>query len=69
MLGLTKTQIPLRGVGFGASVRVYLVDMEELIYPLLLFWGWKKAQVYGSQVTTHVQGKAVGKSTKQLGSQ
>lgn len=65
MLGLPKTQIPLSGVGFGASVRVYLVVMEEHIYALVLLWGWKKAEVYGSQVTNDVQAKAVDQSTKQ----
>lgn len=54
MLGLTEMWIPLSGVGFGASVRVYLVVMEEHIYPSVLFGGWKKARVYGSQVTNHV---------------
>lgn len=37
----------------------------EHIYPLVLFWGWKKAEVYGSQVTNDVQAKAVDQSTKQ----
>lgn len=41
-------------MGLVQESRVYLVVMEEHIYPLVLFWGWKKAKVYGSQVTNHV---------------